>query len=854
MHRKILFIIGNLIGISSLILVIFNWSEIFINQFLHNWIFWILVVVVFFLDNELWKWVKTSKRSGTADLMFIMFMFLLLYFITQDFFIGILGGFAVYMIIGSFELRKHDVINKVVLISTILYNTMFFAGLVDFLIDKLQETGLNIPDLDLLNKVFALSLWIILILGFIFFGRKYIIVWRFMSPQYISMAIYLLSWVFIATIGYLVKFEAIFNWIGPILMLGNVIMYAASGILIDKFLGVKPASKLNPKKAEKICRLVENAKEKIQFGKHKIKVGYGDYPIINAMAYGPFFDKRICIIAPADIDLPEDELESVIAHELAHLKLHHPSKLLILSTADIIWRSIINAFQGFYIPITYYDFMFGRHFELFGVVLKQEILWFILLNICVFTLLYVFVRVMEANADFIVKRAGLGNQLAKALYNLESFYALGKQAGLNVMLLAEEKLDEDHEIMNYISASRTINKQLYVPSKGSLLGNLLNSHPLTSFRIANMLLPRKKEFSAMQMTFLPAKLLRKKNCRRFAIFMEDVRKKFDEISRTKFMELFGKKVGDSLSRFLETLKLEGDTSWYKNRQFLSRKIIAEKLEYIEILGVQYQDSISVPFKFVVRKINNNGGKPAKNDEEKHEPEFYKYFLLPLKHCFFLKDYGYCVLSGVRDQEKEKKVTCNFKLEEGKTISVPFKKVKNLISVDTITSFNGKNVFLLENDVIKVLTCEKVNKVEKLADYEIIARPLTPGNTKTIKLRDYKITTEYHVMPIHTDGSYYPLYLQFFSWALSSEKFLKIVLRKPVNNDFYGKITYVEIEKNSIKMVDVFDKEITMTLSMIDYVFFEFATAIFKSFRQETFIHRILYSYRRWKRSVPWIPK
>jgi hypothetical protein len=170
MNRKILFTgINILILVAAAIVAILAFYELVVLYLVNNIFFWATVITGILLESEFYQWVKKSKRSGTMDLLFIVFMFCLVFFITSDIFTGFLGAFAMYLIIGAVELKGHQVINKVIYISTITYNVMFVASLVDFLI-KLA----GLPGIGLLDKAFSVSFWLILILGFAFFGRKYI--------------------------------------------------------------------------------------------------------------------------------------------------------------------------------------------------------------------------------------------------------------------------------------------------------------------------------------------------------------------------------------------------------------------------------------------------------------------------------------------------------------------------------------------------------------------------------------------------------------------------------------------------------------------------------------------------------
>ena len=153
------------------------------------------------------------------------------------------------------------------------------------------------------------------------------------------------------------------------------------------------------------------------------------------MAYGSFFDKRIAIIAE-DIDqIPSDELKGIVAHELAHTKGKHTLILTLITTADLIVRMIFG------IPATFYDYTFGDP--------QIPLVIFIILNLIIYIILFVFVRILEGRADLKTKKAGYGTELVKALYNLESFYATGREIGLNTMLLSEEKISKENQLLDY---------------------------------------------------------------------------------------------------------------------------------------------------------------------------------------------------------------------------------------------------------------------------------------------------------------------------------------------------------------------------------------------------------------------
>ncbi|MEX2684506.1 MAG: M48 family metalloprotease [Candidatus Sigynarchaeota archaeon] len=835
MNRKILFTTINIAITGVAIACVLVFLDPIIRYLVPKIQFWVTIILGSFLESEFYQWVKKSKRSGTADLLFIFFMFFLVLLITDNLFTGFLGAFAMYLIIGAIELKGHQVINKVIYISTITYNVLFFASLFDYII-KLA----GLPEIGLLDKAFSVSFWLILALGFVFFGRRYIVVWRFMSPQYITLAIFLLAWVFIATVGSVAKID-IFETrlIYPVLMLSNFIMYLGTGFLIDKFLGVKPIKKIDPEKAHILQVIVERVKDKIGL-RGKVKVGYGEYPIINAMAYGPFFDKRICVIAPAGIHLPEDELEAIVAHELGHVKLHHPAKLLAITTADIAIRWLLN------IPATYYDFAFGRKFVIPGLG-DVGILGFIILNIMIFAFLYIFVRVMEANADFIVKRAGLGVQLAKALYTLESFYALGQQVGLNVMLLADEKVDEDHDMLQYIDAARVLHKQLVAPPRSIALTTLLNSHPPTFLRIANMLLPEKDEFSARGMAILPGRFLRRKYSRSFAARVAIILSELDDITRDKFMAMFSKKMDVSLSKFLERIQIHGNKVVLLSNPELVTHKADDMTTLVKIERIAYRDSITIPYVYVARQIGGD-----KETTMELVPDENDFVIFNNDHHYRLKKIGECTISRILPG-KLKKLHVTVIDHAGTEHDVKFAELKNQITREFLMGIVSKPVFLDDKEAIDVVTCASVKPAEKMADYTITLHHDGIPDDRIEKIGDFRVTRERLFMTFHEDKKYAERYARFLEWCLASASWLHIYLKKPVNNAFFCKVTSITA-RESITIIDRFGKTSTIPIKELDGLLLDHESMELKAREQESVLQKIAFAIGTARHAIPWLPK
>lgn len=831
MNRKLVLVAVNAIVLVSIALLVLAFPTSFLDLATTNVVFWVVVVLGCLLESEAIQWVKRSKRSGTMDLLFIAFMLLFTLLLTGDLFTGVLGAFAVYLVVASLELKGHAVMNKVVLITAITYNVLFATSLVDFLV-----TRAGLPPVDLLDKTFALSLWLILGLGFAFFGRKYIVVWRFMSPQYITLALYFMAWLLVATAGVVTGID-IFTWIYPALIVANVFIYFTSGVLIDKFLGVKSVSSLDASSAAMLLDTVDRVKNRLGL-KGKIKVGFGKYPIINAMAYGPFNDKRICIIAPDAASIPQDELDAIVAHELGHLQLRHPTWLLAINIVDIAARWVFG------IPATYYDFMFGKKFVILGV--DVGILGFIILNMAIFAFLYVFVRVMEANADLVVKRAGLGRSLAKALYNLESYYALGKQVGLNVVLLADEKLDENHQILNYIDAARALHRQLHVPPRSIAVSTLMNSHPPTFLRVASMLLPDEAGLGAWEETRVPLSLLRAKHVAAFSRRVAGVREALDAITRAKFQELFGHRTGGDLPRFMEGLRLHGNGTTLARHHVLAVDTLDKVATHVKVAATRYRDSISEPFEYFATRT-------AGGDSVVLHPSRTRFTILDTGHVYVAgKHEGRLV--EVHDGVQASKIRCTLSDTGGTRHDVPIKDIKNQVTIDEVHGLRGGHFLVEHNEALEVHACTRIDDGQGIHEVVVHGSNTTTGLASSFPMKRTVVDRATVLVAFHRDDAYKPRYKALLGWCASGSSWVKIFLKKPVNNEHHCRVTRVSDDMGGITCVDVFGEELSLDFKDMDYMVWDSGMLVFKDVAQLSAMQKLARAIGVARKDVAWVPR
>ncbi|MHA2128287.1 MAG: M48 family metalloprotease, partial [Promethearchaeota archaeon] len=568
--RRYFLFIFYLISSISLFYLITVWVlQINLLQLLKDWVFIPTLIFYILTIEESLQWVKNGKRSEMSDIVAIIFFFFLIFFFSKDALTSIMGAFSIYLWIGIFELKEYPILNKVLIISLVTYNVIFIAGIFSYYLDNPR----------FLDTSFAFSFWIILIMGFILFGRKYLIVWRFMSPEYLMLFIYVIAWLAVVFINQVFDF---FLNIYFILIVVNWIIYFVSGLILDKLLGIKKVESSN------VIRIVNEVKNKIGI-KGKVKIGHGKYPILNAMAYGSVFDKRIAIISENLNQVPEDELKGIVAHELAHTKGKHTLILTLITTLDLIIRMILG------IPATYYDYTFGDP--------SIPLIGFIVLNMLIYLLLFIFVRILEGKADLKTKIAGYGNELVKALYNLESFYesfyASGREIGFNTMLLSEEKISKDNQILDYINTASYLYRSMIKPSKTSLLGNFLNSHPPSYFRIAAIL---GEEIKPSKEAILPFICLKKSKQKKYGQLFENPRQLFKTIANQKFKEFF--KIND-ISLLLEGLQRKEIYKYDLKRDFLFKNKATEESIYGKLNDIRFLDDICVSDQMIITNLKSN---------------------------------------------------------------------------------------------------------------------------------------------------------------------------------------------------------------------------------------------------------
>ena len=448
--------------------------------------------------------------------------------------------------------------------------------------------------------------FVFLFLSFLFFGRRFIVVSRFISPQILYLSIFIIAYlgiyfldlqnydylssINVSFIPESVQNRVLFLSFGTYEAIGLSILglYFVSGILLKYLLGIKKVED------QHILDLVEEVRLKLGI-KQKIKVGWVKAPILNAFAFGPFFDKRIAFISKDTDEFTDDDIRGIAAHELAHTAKNHVFILLLLSWFELGLKKAVG------LPATTIDFAFESDTGI-------SFLTYIFYNYILAIGLFVVVRMMEGQADGITKRVGYGDELAASLFRLESFYqGIAGDFGLSVNLLTDKEYSPAEQLKYSGDAASRLLKTLYAPGTLWALSNIIMSHPRTTFRIAAMVDDEISQFtSAFLPYFLVIPFLRGKYRKKLMKSFEKYQRLLDDT----FIATFGNEGIVEYTKNTNTQYLSNEL--YKNQLILAQHVYTQELVIGISAGTKASDSISSPLD--IHLLDATVWKPGKENE------------------------------------------------------------------------------------------------------------------------------------------------------------------------------------------------------------------------------------------------
>ena len=370
------------------------------------------------------------------------------------------------------------------------------------------------------------------------------------------------------------------------IFLANFFLYLISGYLLTFLYGIKP---LQDNRVEKI---IEEVQEKIKTPIRQ--VGIVKAPILNAFAFGPWFDQRIAYITSDPSVFTDSEIRGITAHELAHVQRKHTLLLLGLTAVELIFKALID------FPSSPWEYVLQINSE------AWDFLTFWIFNIILFAFLLTFVKILEGQADKITGDNGFGIDLAESLYRLEGFYyGIAGEIGFNTQLMTGKERSRDENIRFMGDQAFYLYRNL-APSRMTCLMNLIASHPLTSIRIALQIDPKISGFKAgimIWMLIIPG--LRKRT-------IKNLQKSASNMA-SLLSDKFSRDFGD-INTYSEIVFEEAEFKNYLNRFVLAKPWLVEGSTYWgKVVDIRRNQNIISPFDLKVEIENGNHVYISKGD-------------------------------------------------------------------------------------------------------------------------------------------------------------------------------------------------------------------------------------------------
>jgi len=564
----------------------------------------IILAIVFLL--ELRKYLKYHAFPDVMELSGVAVMATALFALTGDLLLAGLAGILAMMIIGAFEIRENPIWFRMMITFTISYGFFFIMVVLGFITSKafppfgeaIKEflISIGIRSSVNINEFFVgigynLVLYVMILTAFIIFGKKFIIVTRFISPQMVYLILYLVALMVVlgfkfpennVTIPFPILINEIVIDLAVVakyiaILIINVFLYLISGPLLTLLFGIKPL------KDERVERIIQEVQTKIQTPVRKI--GIINAPILNAFAFGPWFDQRIAYIASDLEQFTDAEIRGITAHELAHVKKKHTLILLALTAVELVIKFFLDA------PSTYWEYTLGT-------ARTWDFLSFWLFNIFLFALLATVVKILEGKADSITRECGFGTDLAHSLYRLEGFYyGIAGEIGFNTQLMTGKSRSKDENIRFMGDQAFYLYRNL-APSRLTCFMNLIASHPLTSIRLALQVDDSIGAFKTGIMIWLlliPG--LRKRTIRN----LQKNRVQIAELLSIKYETDFG-----TIDDYLEITYEEQKTKNYLGRYVLAKPLLLdESAHWGKVVNIHKPKNIVSPLNLEIETSNDS---------------------------------------------------------------------------------------------------------------------------------------------------------------------------------------------------------------------------------------------------------
>jgi Zn-dependent protease with chaperone function len=430
------------------------------------------------------------------------------------------------------------------------------------------------------------------------------------------------------------------------------------------------------KEHERVLKLVEEVKQKLNI-KGRILVGKVKAPILNAFAFGAFFDKRIAFMSKDIRDFSDDDIKGIAGHELAHASRLHTLWLMFITMATFM---ITKAIQ---LPATPLDYIFAEQ--------GLDFLWYYLYNLGILAVSYIFVRFLEGRADKLTMEAGYGKPLAKSLVRLDGFYqGIASEMGLSVYLLTDKEQTKAEKIRFLGDSGRNMYNNYVKPSVGENLVNLIASHPKTAYRVVALTEQEKlRPFKAAMLPFLLSiPYVRRKYVKELQSIRKNVSPVIDETFSDSYPKT-GVKTYDTLTH------LSYQYNYLKGKQVVAISKI-DKKEFIlgEIKNITTSNDITSPIKFDL-KTESETKTITTSDYDLHE------FAIGQKQVFKNGKIG-----TIQEITSEGKFEFKAKLFENGSEIIKEMKIPG-IPVDYFEEVVGKNILLMQKGITRLARLDAI---------------------------------------------------------------------------------------------------------------------------------------------------
>ncbi|MFX1256143.1 MAG: M48 family metallopeptidase [Promethearchaeota archaeon] len=659
---------------------------------------------------EVNKYIRFRTHEDFLDLSLMGMMFFAIFFLTEDLILGVLALLLSMMIIGTWETRKNPIWFRLMAAFTLTYAWIFAFYSTSLLLGNEQILGLG----------WVLALWVLLGASFIFFGRRFIIVSRFMSPQYVYLVIYGLAYLILFQLRGLwpdITFTLDLTFLSSIipgltftpipltlwdlryfvLIICNIFIYFISGPILSLLFSIKTLDD------ERAKNLIKIAQDKLNV---KIRhIGIVNAPILNAMAYGAWFDQRIAFMASDVGKYTDEELVGIAAHEMAHLRKKHTLLLVGIGFVEMVGRFILNqiflAFGLGEFPANYYDYVFGDSSIPFWT--------YYLFNIMIFLVLVVFVRIMEGQSDRLTEEKGFGTELAQSLFRLEGYYqGIAGELGLNAQLLTGKERTQEETIRFTGESAQDLYYTLTRAPRYQLFMNLIMSHPLSAFRIAAIL---DKSITPLKSALLPWFLIIPGLRGRWVKRLQGLKGEVDKLLTEKYVKDFAE-----VEEYLETI-------W--DRKILHKRLVGQNITAVpdfdedpivqgKVVDIRASKSIVTPIELLVQ---------AETGEVPVLLGNYTVYFTDYEEKYFLKGGKTAVLKDIWKNKKGKfrgfVYEANGKTFKKKYIGLPFKRIPK----------KGDKILISTRGTVELATLTDIQEGTNFKEFEVAIDSYSVKNKK-----------------------------------------------------------------------------------------------------------------------------